>query len=143
MNAADYAIAYRRRGWFPIPIPTRSKVPPLPGWPRLRLTIDEIPEYFKGSMNVGILTGAVSKNVVDIDLDSQSAIRLAPRFLASTIMFGRQTKPLSHWIYTAYGARTEIFSTPGKLWGKKELDAARTSRRWEANNFPDGHPREW
>lgn len=122
MNAAEYAVAYRKRGWYPIPIPTRSKIPPLPGWPLLRLDIPEIPKYFNGAMNIGILTGSVSKNIVDIDLDSQSAIRLAPRFLPSTIMFGRQSKPLSHWVYTAYGARTEVFATPHKLWGQKERD---------------------
>ncbi len=120
MNAIEYALTYRKRGWFPIPIPTRSKIPPLEGWQLLRLAEAEIPKYFAGAMNIGVLTGAVSKNLVDIDLDSQSAIRLAPRFLPSTIMFGRQSKPLSHWVYTAYGARTEIFATPSRLWGQRE-----------------------
>jgi hypothetical protein len=121
VNAADYAIAYRKRGWFPIPIPPRSKIPPVKDWPTLRLTEEEIPKYFLGLMNIGILTGSVSKNTVDVDLDSQSAIRLAPRFLPTTSMFGRPSKPLSHWIYDAFGVRTEIFSTPTKLWGQKEI----------------------
>ena len=119
MTSADYATVYRKRGWYPIPIPTRSKVPPIPGWPLLRLNIEEIPKHFTGAMNIGILTGSVSKHLVDIDLDNQAAIRLAPRFLTSTIMFGRASKPLSHWVYTSYGARTEVFASPSKLSGEK------------------------
>jgi hypothetical protein len=121
-TAANIAIAYRKRGWFPIPIPTKSKAPPLDmkEWQNLRLSVEDIPKYFVGRMNIGVLTGSVSKNLTDIDLDCQSAIRLANQFLTPTIMFGRDSKPRSHWIYTAFGSRTESFVTPQRLWGLKE-----------------------
>jgi hypothetical protein len=138
MNTAQRAIEYRKRGWFPIPVPQRSKVPPIEGWQTLRLEISEIPKYFPGPMNIGILTGSVSKNLVDVDLDTQHAIRLAPRFLPSTLTFGRPSKPLSHWVYTAYGARTEIFVTPQKLYGSRERDGQRIKTKTLVELRADG-----
>jgi hypothetical protein len=50
-------------------------------------------------MNIGILNGEPSGGIVDIDLDCQEAIVLAPSFLSGTITFGRASKPVSHWIF--------------------------------------------
>ncbi len=43
---ADFAV---------VPIPHRSKAPVLEGWEALRLSADELPEYFNGKpQNIGL-----------------------------------------------------------------------------------------
>jgi predicted P-loop ATPase len=119
-SAADIALAYRRRGWFPIPIPHKSKIPQGNGWNKLRLDETEIPKRFDGQWNIGVLTGSVSNNLTDIDLDCNAAVRLAPHFLPPTeSRFGRPGRPLSHWLYNVYGACTEVFASPKKINGQK------------------------
>ena len=51
--------------------------------------------------NIGLLLGAASNGLLDVDLDAQEAIRAAPFFLPETgWKTGRQSKPRSHWWYT-------------------------------------------
>jgi putative DNA primase/helicase len=53
------------------------------------------PEY-----NLGILTGETSQQLVDIDIDDDIALLLAPHFLPNTeLRFGREGKKNSHWLY--------------------------------------------
>ena len=52
------------------------------------------------NLNIGILTGPTRKGPIDIDLDSQEAIQLAPYFLPLTdAIFGHKNKPRSHYLY--------------------------------------------
>ncbi len=113
MDAIETALAYRRRGWMPVPIPYRKKGPRIDDWPKLRLGEAEIKEQFDGrKLNVGIILGPASGNLVDIDLDCTEAIRLARFFLPPTdSIFGRESKPASHWIYSSNLA-TEKFLEP-------------------------------
>jgi putative DNA primase/helicase len=97
----DIARNYCRRGWCVIPIPTRSKVPPMDGWQQLRLAERELPENFNGDpQNIGVHLGEPSGWLIDIDLDHPLAVELAPQFLPATpLRFGRASKPDSHWEY--------------------------------------------
>jgi hypothetical protein len=48
-------------------------------------------------MNIGVLLGAPSRDLVDIDLDCPEALVFKDRFLLKTeAVFGRPSKPGSH-----------------------------------------------
>jgi hypothetical protein len=101
MTARERSRVFHRRGWAPLPVPFRTKRPTLKGWPDLRLTEDELGAHFNGApQNVGVILGAPSGNLVDIDLDAREAMALADRFLPRTgSEFGRASKPRSHRLY--------------------------------------------
>ncbi len=100
-DALDAARSYLARGWAPVPVPHREKGPQLPGWQRLRLTETDLPRYFNGhAQNIGILLGAASGGLVDVDLDCPEALALADHFLPPTAAaFGRASKPRAHRLY--------------------------------------------
>jgi hypothetical protein len=93
------ALAYQRRGWAPIPIASRSKKADYQVWQKSNFSEAEIPYKFVGVGNIGILLGANSGNLVDVDLDVAEAVKLARAFLPKTATFGHRTNPDSHWIY--------------------------------------------
>jgi putative DNA primase/helicase len=117
------ALAYRDRGWCPIPVPYRTKGPILDGWRDLRLDEQGIAAHFNGGppMNVGVNLEASS--LVDVDLDCLEALRLAPMFLPTTrSRFGRPSKRSSHWIYAVTAPEeTEQFSDPDPRPGEKAM----------------------
>jgi hypothetical protein len=93
---------YLEQGLQPIPLPPRSKRPDLEDWQHLRLTPDVLDQHFppERACNVGILNGAASNNIVDVDLDCREALRAAPLLLPATgWIFGHTSCPRSHWIF--------------------------------------------
>src|SRR4051794_7528986 len=98
----DAARRELQRGRQPIPIPVGQRNPVLKGWPKLRLTPDDLLDHFGKSSNLGILNGEPSGNQLDIDLDCPEALRLADEFIPSTqSVFGRPGKPRSHRLFIA------------------------------------------
>lgn len=98
----DAAALYLTKGLAPIPLPPRSKAPDLTDWPYFRMTTDALDRYFpKGEeRNIGILNGAPSSNIIDVDLDCIEALRAAPLLLPATgWIFGRKSATRSHWLY--------------------------------------------
>ena len=94
------ARAYLAAGYSPIPIRPRSKKPFSDEWQNIRLTRDELAANFLPDTNVGIILGEPSGGLVDVDLDTANALKLAPHFLPPThFKFGRKSSPDSHWIY--------------------------------------------
>ena len=86
----------------PDPTTTASKEPGYPGWQQLYLTADSLDQHFPAKLarNIGILNGAPSGNILDVDLDCPEALRAAPLLLPPTgWIFGRKSAPRSHWIY--------------------------------------------
>jgi hypothetical protein len=72
------------------------------GWQTKRVTDENFDAEFPPGedRNIGILNGEPSSNCVDVDLDCREALLLAPKFLPATgWVFGRKSKPRSHWIY--------------------------------------------
>ncbi|MBC7772283.1 MAG: bifunctional DNA primase/polymerase, partial [Pyrinomonadaceae bacterium] len=65
----------------------------------------DLPQHFNGQpQNIGILLGEPSGGLIDMDLDTPESIRIAPRFLPKTdLVFGRESKPRSHWVYHITG----------------------------------------
>lgn len=113
-RVVEMAQDYCRRGFQPLPIPLREKAPTLAGWPQFTCTVDDVPEHFDLGDNVGLILGARSGHLVDVDLDCEEARLLAPAFLPATgMVHGRQGNPTSHWWYRAEVAKP-IKLTDGK-----------------------------
>ena len=120
-SALRAARTYRERGWRPIPIEFRSKRPArqyAQNWAQLELELDDLPNVFNNAQwGVGVLLGTPSGSLVDVDLDCPFAVRLAPSFLPPTeAVFGRTSKPSSHWLYCVAGLTTTKYQA-GNLGG--------------------------
>src|SRR5262245_42833404 len=102
---------YVRSGWSVVPVAHRAKRPIDAAWQTMRIAEYDLPGYFNGHpQNIGVLLGDPSGGLVDIDLDCDEALDLAPVFLPGTpLTFGRTSKPRSHWLYRAPGAELERF----------------------------------
>jgi Bifunctional DNA primase/polymerase, N-terminal len=93
----ELARLYLSRGWAVIPIPAGTKKPIEPGWQKLRLTTDQVDQYFAADNNIGVLLGEPSGWLIDVDLDHPLAVELAAQFLPATAaVFGRGSKRRSH-----------------------------------------------
>jgi hypothetical protein len=108
------AIGYCERGWAVLKLPPRSKGLKVKDWQNLGITHpDAAAKHFKPQDNIGVILGAKSNGLTDIDLDSQEAAQLAPEFLPVTdAVFGREGKPRSHWLYY-----TNLHETEGGAYG--------------------------
>lgn len=96
------AVRAIREGFAPVPIPRGSKNPGFDGWQNTRLTEADVPARVDDSGNLGIILGAPSRNVQDVDLDSPEALALADAFLPPTGReHGRPSTPRSHRWYVA------------------------------------------
>lgn len=118
----EIAKDYLQRGWQPIPIAHKSKNPKLPGWPNLKLNESDLANHFNGKpQNIGVLLGATSNGLTDIDLDSPEAVKIADYFLPQTkAQFGRASKPRSHRLYICKDAKFEKFNNPILISSKDE-----------------------
>lgn len=104
---------YIRRGWQVVPILPKKKVPRRKDWQKERIKKSKIPRYFRKGDNIGILWGKPSHWAVDVDLDCDEAVALAPSFLPETDMvFGRKTRPDSHYVYECNGMEPMKFNDP-------------------------------
>ena len=109
----ESARTYLSRGYAVIPVPARKKIPVLKGWTDLRLSESDLPAHFNGTGNIGVLLGEPSGWLVDVDLDCEEAVALAPKFLPPTgAMSGRPGKPASHWWYICEGIKTRKHQDP-------------------------------
>src|SRR5919202_2806271 len=99
-------LRYIRAGVAVIPVPAGKKSPNLEGWQNLRISEEAVPNYWTNGQNIGLLTGAPSDGIVDVDLDSNEAVQIVGRFLPATLTSGRESRPHSHWWYQAPGAKS-------------------------------------
>jgi hypothetical protein len=70
-------------------------------WQNLRVTSDDVSKHFNGSpQNIGILLGAASRGLSDVDLDCPEALALGDGFLPKTpALFGRKSTRKAHRLY--------------------------------------------
>lgn len=100
------------RSWFElgiltVPVKHKSKKPRGgKDWQKLRVTNETIPQFFKSGDNVGGLWGEPSDWIVDIDLDWDETVELAPYFLPETFSYGRKSRPNSHYLFRCHGITT-------------------------------------
>lgn len=97
----EIALDLVRQGFSVIPVAYRSKNAYLDDWTSLRITTEDLPNYFGSKpVNIGVLLGEASAGLVDVDLDCEEAMTLAPHFLPSTeAVFGHMSKRRSHHLY--------------------------------------------
>jgi putative DNA primase/helicase len=98
----QFATLYLTAGYSPIPVKARSKLPVHSAWQELQLRADELSTNFEPNHNVSIVLGDLSSGLIDIDIDDINALQLAQHFLPHTdFVFGRKSKPASHYVYTS------------------------------------------
>jgi len=104
----QWAEAYISLGMQPIPIPTRSKAPIIPGWQEKDFQVSD----FAGEGNIGLRLGSI----VDIDLDAIEARRIASHFLPPTEVKRQRNDTVTGYIYSASDVSTKKFKNPkGKM----------------------------
>lgn len=110
-TAQEAARAYLQNRLRVVPVPRGEKGPKLKEWQKLRIAEADVERYFRPDDNVGVLLGEPSGNLVDVDLDCREAVALAPNFLPPTgAVFGRRSKPNSHWLYIVDHALAKTIS---------------------------------
>jgi hypothetical protein len=136
------AAALIRRGVAVIPVPDGEKNPGRPGWDALRITEEEIPDYWTNGQNVGVLCGEPSGGRVDVDLDADEAVKIAFRFLPATLTSGRKCRPHSHCWYVAPGAESADWKDSE---GKKLVELRSNGRQTlvAPSTHPDGDEYVW
>ncbi len=153
MSSRDNARELLAQDLTPVPVAFRDKKPTVAGWQtytheRVTAELDVLfPEGHK--QNVGVLLGAASGGIVDIDLDWLLAGQLAPLFLPATRVFGRAGAPGSHYLYFVDGdvASTKL-SPPRKPPDgfKPDLLEVRSDRLqtvWPGSTHTSGEMIEW
>lgn len=100
-RAVEAAQDYARRGRNPTPVIAGQKAVRLPEWPTLRMSADDVPEFFEAGDMVGLVLGESSGGLVCVDLDSDVAVWLGSgSFLPETgLIATRPGKPDSHRFY--------------------------------------------
>jgi hypothetical protein len=107
-DVVHWAQHYLNQGNQPVPLYPRSKRPIGDGWQNFRLKADGLPSAFSNGENIGILTGAPSGGLADVDKDCDEAIALARSYLPATgWVFGRE----NHITHELFGLEPTDFAT--------------------------------
>lgn len=107
LQSAQIAASWLELGIKPVPLSPRSKKPNGGiGWNKLRVTPETVHQFFSDGENVGGLWGDPSNGIIDVDLDWDEASEIAPIFLPETFIYGRSTRPMTHYLYTCPRADT-------------------------------------
>lgn len=96
------AIKHIEMGHSPIPVPLGQKNPIIKGWQKLKVTKGNTNKFFpKGEVfNIAVLTGTISNNLIDVDVDHEMALSIAKSLLPLTqYIYGRKSKLSSHMFY--------------------------------------------
>jgi Bifunctional DNA primase/polymerase, N-terminal len=140
----DRACQYIAQGWSVIPIPRGRKTPIIKDWPNLRIREDNAHEFFNGQpLNIGIILGAASRNLIDIDLDCPEAVTLAPHFLPDTpAIFGHHpSKQKSHYLYYSETKQRKFKAPDGRVILEIRSDFGQTI--FPGSVHPSGETIEW
>ncbi|HEU4406246.1 MAG TPA: bifunctional DNA primase/polymerase [Polyangiaceae bacterium] len=150
MSAADVALVYQAKGWRPVPIGPGSKVPHDPSsglllrdWKTYEPDAAALEAWRAKGFGVGVVLGEVSGGLVDVDLDAPEAAGLAANFLPPTgAVFGRASKPRSHWLYVTRGAPLRRFAD-GARKALVELRGKGGQTLFPPTEHPSGEPIAW
>jgi hypothetical protein len=151
LRASDIALDYVRQGWAVVPVPFREKGPRLKGWQNLRIGTEQVVRYFRGPTNIGVILGAASGGLVDIDIDCAEAVEISGWMLPKTgAVFGRASKRGSHRLYRVAGPAPSIKlddpvrgDTLIELRGDKKDGGAGFQTVFPGSIHPSGEPIEW
>ena len=131
-----------RRGVAVIPVPAGEKNPGRRSWETLRISEDEVPDYWINGQNIGVLCGEPSGWRVDVDLDADMAVKIAFWFLPPTLTSGRESRPHSHCWYVCPDAESRDWKAPD---GAKLIELRSTGRQTivAPSTHPDGDRYLW
>jgi hypothetical protein len=132
-----------QQGFSVVPVAYRSKRAYLDDWSNLRITTEDLPNYFGSKpINIGVLLGEASGDLVDVDLDCEEAMTLAPHFLPSTeAVFGHTSKRRSHYLYFS-SMPTKKFTDPSS--GTTLLEIRSSGQTvFPGSVHTSGEPIEW
>jgi hypothetical protein len=125
MNPLESARWYLERGFYTVPVPYKEKRPVISGWQDLRITADNITQYYNGThQNIGLLLERNflhNKYPCDFDLDTADAHWAWGELGRSTgFIFGRKSNPASHHVFfSELALRTLQFDDPEPADGTK------------------------
>ncbi len=139
----EYICSLIDGGWAVIPIAIRSKAPSIAGWQKLCIRAADVPRYFGNTpCNIGVLLGEPSGGLVDIDIDDADALALAADHLPPTpCVFGRASKPRSHWLYRVDDCGRHAKASTGA--GQIEYRSTGNQTVIPDSVHPSGEPIEW
>lgn len=106
-DSSQAALSWLKLGIHPTPLKRKSKQPKSrKGWNKIRVTKETVAEFFFPGDNIGGLWGEPSGWIVDVDLDWDEAADVAPAFLPETFVYGRRSRPSTHFLYRCEGIHT-------------------------------------
>lgn len=115
LDSQKVALSWLELGIQPVPLKPRSKQPKAKKkWNKVHVTKETIPEHFSKGDNVGGLWGLPSGWIIDIDLDWDESVSLAPHFLPDTFIYGTGTRPCSHYLYRCLDIPSSKRRVPGE-----------------------------
>lgn len=94
-----------------IPLHPKTKRPIQHGWQNCGVKYDALVDFgsVPTDINVGVLTGAASVGLVDIDLDGAFTTEAGAMILPYTgMVMGRDCRPASHWFYLVEESTTTV-----------------------------------
>jgi Bifunctional DNA primase/polymerase, N-terminal len=160
-DALTIARSFLKRGWKPVPVQYRKKMPIGGGWQTQEITRANVGQHFNGHrINIGVQLGHASGGLTDVDLDCEEALHLAEELLPPTnAIFGRRSRARSHWLYVTDLCDTEEtaairYDVPRELTGELEEDTLLVEIRIGAADrgaqtvapgsiHPSGEPVRW
>jgi KaiC/GvpD/RAD55 family RecA-like ATPase len=140
MSAVDVALELLAMGMKPVRLDGKRAVES--GWPSIAHTEDSVRREFRPADNVGALMGEPSGWIVDVDLDSEEAVRIAPDILPPTRSFGRKSKPRSHYLYRVLNAKTRKWEDAERRM-IVELRSTGCQTMMPGSTHPSGERVEW
>jgi KaiC/GvpD/RAD55 family RecA-like ATPase len=144
MSAVDVALELLAMGLKPVRILPNTKKAFVDGWPKIVHTEESVRREFRPADNVGALMGEPSGWIVDVDLDSAEAVRIAPDILPATRTFGRKSKPRSHYLYRAVGAKTRTWEdAKGRMIVELRSCVPACQTMMPGSTHPSGERVEW
>ena len=137
---------YVERGWQLVVLRPREKRPLFEQWSTNPPSVTELLSLLDGrdDCNLGVLLGAPSGGLVDVDLDAPEARTLAAELLPKTgAVFGRRSAPGSHRLYLAEPLpKSETFRGPdGRV--LLELRSAGRQTMLPPSQHPSGEIVTW
>lgn len=112
LQSAHIAASWLELGIQPVPLAPRSKKPSGGiGWNKLKVTPDTVSKFFADGENVGGLWGDPSNGIIDVDLDCEEASEVASIFLPETFIYGRSTRPMTHYLYVCPRAENSKYKS--------------------------------
>lgn len=143
------AVDYWRLGLRVIPLEPREKRPIGNDWPqRLYSTESEVVAAFGGGVNLGVVLGAASGGIIDVDVDDERAAAVALGWMPPTTWtFSRNATESMHFVYKVRGEvpAVERFSVGS---GKKqytfiEVRGTGGQTMFPPSIHPDGEGVQW